>query len=185
MKTRAITDYTGPHQSDFTSLQGRLVDLESCRGLRTDQEGFPRVVAEIAGVAPAARTASGVPQGAYDHFLMCNQTVAEIDQQLAIVSKQFEVLKESRAYYVDARNNDIALMVDGIRSWAQRRKDPSLLVPFEQTIRYHGQIAEKAVKARQKKAREAAAAAVAEAAAGNVGDEGDEGTEQEAQAASP
>ncbi len=39
-----------------------------------------------------------------------------------------EVLEASLAYYVDARNNDISLMVDAMRSRAQRRKNPSLLL---------------------------------------------------------
>jgi len=61
-----------------------------------------------------------------------------------------EVLRESRAFYIDARQNDISLMVDAMRSRAQRRKDTSPLVPFEQVIKYAGQIGEKAAQTRKK-----------------------------------
>lgn len=36
---------------------------------------------------------------------MCNETVAQIDERLAIAMKQVEVLRESRAHYIDARQN--------------------------------------------------------------------------------
>lgn len=93
---------------------------------------------------------AGIPQDIYDHFVMCNQTIDLIDERLAIAAKQVEVLRESRAFYIDARQNDISLMVDAMRSRAQRRKDTSLLVPFEPVIKYAGQIGEKAAQTRKK-----------------------------------
>ncbi|HSN98433.1 MAG TPA: hypothetical protein VLS89_09045 [Candidatus Nanopelagicales bacterium] len=158
------TMYMGPHEIILGALQGKLVDLEGCQGLRTDQEGFSGVVDELGREMAGKGAAAGVPQDVYDDFVMCNATVAMIDQHIEAVHKLAEVLRESRAFYVDARNNDISLMVDAMRSRAQRRKDESVLLPFEKTLRYNSQIADKAAKTRQKNA-EAAAQAEAEAAA--------------------
>jgi len=73
------------------------------------------------------------------------------------VEKLAEVLRESRAYYVNARQNDISMIVDGLRSRAQRRKNSSLLSQFEKTIRYAAQVARKAVRTRRRNEAEQAA----------------------------
>jgi hypothetical protein len=161
----AITSiYNGPHMLDLSTLQGKLVDIEAggMRGLRTDMEGFSFVVLELAQSVPIAGAAAGVPQDVYDHFVMCNQTVDTIDERLAIARKQVEVLEESRAYYIDARQNDISLMVDSMRSRAQRRKDSSVLLPFERTLQYSRQIADKAVRTRRQNAEAEAEAEAAQ-----------------------
>ena len=157
--------YTGPHMLDCSILQGRLVDIEAggMRGLRTDMDGFTFVVLELAQGVPVAGAAAGVPQDVYDHFVMCNETVVSIDERLAIARKQVEVLEESRAFYIDARQNDISMMVDSMRSRAQRRKDRTVLLPFERTLDYARQLADKAVKTRRQNAEQAEADAEAQA----------------------
>jgi hypothetical protein len=144
--------YIGPHNLDLLPLQGRLYDLENggLQGYRKDQPGFQFMAASLAKAMPDNGAAAGVPQDAYDHFVMCNETVALIDERISIAEKQVEVLRESRAFYVDARQNDIGLMVDAMRSRAQRRKDPALLVPFEDVIKYNGQMGAKAFLTRKK-----------------------------------
>ena len=144
--------YPGPFMVDCTILQGNLVDIVNggMRGLRTDWPGFTFVTLELANAVPLVGVTAGVPQDVYDHFVMCNQTVDAVDERLAVARKLVEVLEESRAFYIDARQNDISLMVDAMRSRAQRRKDTSLLVPFEQVIKYAGQIGEKAAQTRKK-----------------------------------
>ena len=144
--------YIGPHTLDLAPLQGKLVDIEEggMQGLRPDLPGFQPMALSLAESMPLHGAAAGIAQDIHDHFVMCNQTVEMIDERLAVATKQLEVLRESRAYYVDARQNDIGLMVDAMRSRAQRRKDPSLLVPFETVIKYHGQTGEKANQTRKK-----------------------------------
>ena len=151
--------YTGPHMLDCSILQGRLMDIVAggMRGLRTDMEGFTFVVLELAQGVPAAGAAAGVPQDVYDHFVMCNETVVAIDERLAIARKQVEVLEESRAFYIDARQNDISMMVDSMKSRAQRRKDRTVLLPFERTLEYARQLAMKALKTRRQNAEQAEA----------------------------
>jgi hypothetical protein len=144
--------YTGPHSLDLVPLQGRLYDLENggLQGYRKDQPGFQFMAASLAEAMPQYGAAAGIPQEVYDHFVMCNESVTLIDERIAIAEKQVEVLRESRAFYVDARQNDVGLMVDAMRSRAQRRKDPSLLVPFEDVIKYNGQVGVKAFQTRKK-----------------------------------
>ena len=129
--------YIGAHTLDMSSLQGKLVDVEEggMQGFRADMPGFQPMALSFAEAMPLHGAAAGIPQDVYDHFVLCNQTVETIDELLAVANKQVEVLRESRAFYVDARQNDISLMVDAMRSRAQRRKDTSLLVPFENVIK--------------------------------------------------
>jgi hypothetical protein len=145
-------NYIGPHTLDLSTLQGKLVDIEEggMQGLRTEHPGFQPMVLSLAEAMPSHGAAAGIPQDIYDHFVECNGLIAAIDERLIIAEKQVEVLRESRAFYVDARQNDLSLMVDAMRSRAQRRKDSSLLVPFEPVIKYIGQIAEKAALTRKK-----------------------------------
>jgi hypothetical protein len=143
--------YDGPHSCDLTPLEGKIVDLNAggMRGLQPDKGGFAEVVSELSQASPEARAAAGIPVDVYEHFQMCNETVAIIDEKLPVLKKQCEVLTESRAFYIDARQNDICLMVDSMKSRAQRRKDETLLSPFEKTIRYRRQSADKAVRTRR------------------------------------
>ncbi|HZF51188.1 MAG TPA: hypothetical protein VE093_21160 [Polyangiaceae bacterium] len=155
--TLSYSLYTGPLTNDLTPLNGKLFDFTagSMRGLRPDLPHFATVTLELAQSYPTAGENAGIPQDVYDHFVMCNATVEIIDEKIAIARKQLEVLEESRAFYVDARQNDIALMVDAMRSRARRRKDSSILSPFETVIAYNGQIGDKATKTRKKNAAKA------------------------------
>jgi hypothetical protein len=162
----AYVIYQGPHELNFNSLKGKLRDLEQGgrMGLRSDLPGFIGVRLELAQSYPTAGADAGIPQDVYDHFVMCNETIDTIDENLVIARKQVEVLEESRAFYVDARQNDIGLMVDSMKSRAQRRKDPSILAPFEKTITYNGQTGFKAAKTRRQNAAKAKAKAAESAA---------------------
>ncbi len=150
-------DFKGPYTLDLSQLQDRLKDLDpdEKRGLRVELERLPEVVAELAHAMPLHGAAAGIPQDVYNHFLYSNETVEIIDEKLSIAEKQVEVLKESRAYYVDARENDLSIMVDSMRSRAQRRKDESILTPFEKTLTYRAQIGVKAARTRRKNAEQA------------------------------
>ncbi|EYF07324.1 hypothetical protein [Chondromyces apiculatus] len=150
--------YDGSHSLTLTALQGRLMDLDGCRGLRTDQDGFVHVVVELEHALPVSGANAGVPPDVAEHFTRCNEMVTQIDQHLTVALKMVEVLRESRAFYVDARNNDVSLIVDAIRSRAQRWKDPSLLLPFGRTLAYARQNADKSARTRRRNAEAAEAA---------------------------
>jgi hypothetical protein len=159
------TNYAAAHTLDVTTLMGRLVFLKpgSRRGMRVDLDGHDEVELQLAESMPSAGAAAGIPQDVYDHYVMCNETVSLIDQGLAVGRTLLQVLEDSRAHYVDGRNNDISLMVDAMRSRAQRRRDETILTPFEDVIRYAGQIGEKAARTRRRNAEAAEEAAEQEA----------------------
>jgi hypothetical protein len=161
--TTAYVIYNGPHDLNLTPAQGKLIDAQqgSAQGYRTDRDGYEEAEAELLQGYPTAGAAAGIPQDVFDHFVATNETVEFIDENLVIARKQVEVLEESRAFYVDARQNDIAIMCDSMRSKAQRRKDPSILTPFEKTLAYQSATGVKAAKTRKLnaiKAKEEAAA---------------------------
>ncbi len=163
--------YAGPYSHNFDSLKGKLIDATNgdggLRGLRVDLPNFTEVKLELAqGIATGVGATAGIPQDVYDNFVECNEIVDSIDVALLTVEKQAEVLRESRAFYVDARQNNISIMVDSMTSRAQRRKDTALLQPFEKTLKYYSQLGDKAHKTRKQKATKAAteAAESAEAA---------------------
>jgi len=162
--TTVIADYKGPLELSLVTLVGRLLDLgeRGLRGLRVDLEGFEEAKHELAMSIPQHGKGAGVPQDVYEHFLECNETVDLIDELLPIAEKMVEVLRETRAVKVDGRQNDISLIVDAVRGRAQRRKDKTILEPFEKTIRYSGQLATKAMKTRRKNAEKAREEAEAE-----------------------
>jgi hypothetical protein len=156
---RAYITYKGSHTLDLTDLEGQLVDISEGdrRGMRTELEDFGDALSELTGSNEANRAAAGFHPNVFEHFTMCGERLARIDVKLAMARKQLEVLIESRAYYVDARQNDISLLVDAMRSHAQRRRDRTILIPFEKTLRYASQIGDKGAKTKRRLAEEAAA----------------------------
>ena len=153
-----IVPYAGSHKIDISALVGKLFDLDprAMQGLRTELEGFPEVTVELSETV-SVHADAGVPQDVYEHFAECNSIIAQIDQCLVQVEKLAEVLRESRAYYVNARQNDISMIVDALRSRALRRKNSSLLSQFEKTIRYATQVGLKAARTRRRNEAEQAA----------------------------
>jgi hypothetical protein len=49
--------------------------------------------------------------------------------------------------------DDISIIVKAAQDTARRMKDPGIAAPFEETIQYNGQIAEKATQTRRKERR--------------------------------
>jgi hypothetical protein len=174
--------FVGVHVCDCSGLDGKLVDLGAGerRKLLSEKNGFARMFQGLTLISPESRAAAGVPDHVYEELLSVHESIGLIDQKYPAAEKLLEVLGESRAFYVDKRENLIGLMVDTIRSRASRRKDPSIRAPFEELIGYHSQKAAKAAKTRrQAKARQQqeelakAAALKDDGAAGQPNDEHD------------
>lgn len=146
-----ISLFEGAHACDASNLQGKLVDLSSKqkRGLRTDLEDFENVKAEILTQFPLKGAAAGIPQDVFDSFVNSNAIVAQIDAKIAEAKKLVEVLTDTRAYYVSARQNDISMVADALESRARRKKDVSILAPFPKTLKYAAQVGVKAAKTRK------------------------------------
>ena len=68
------------------------------------------------------------------------------------LEKALEVVRESKAKRIHDRENTISQIVDAVKSTAQRTGSKEILAPFEKTLRYNSQIAEKAAQTRRKNA---------------------------------
>lgn len=148
-----VSSFEGVHSVDASSLQGKLLDLttKQRRGLRTDQPHFEKAKGEILTQFPLKGVASGIPQDVFDGFVESNTLVDQIDAKLAEAKKLVEVLTETRAYHVHLRQNQISMIADSLKSRANRTKDPSVLAPFPETLKYAAQVGVKAAKSRKKK----------------------------------
>jgi hypothetical protein len=148
--------YSGPLTVDLTVLGSFLADLNpgGMQRLRREKEGMDGVVAELARSVPGFGAAAGVSPDVYASFLATNDKIAQIRAARAIVGKLYEVLTESEVLQEHNRENEISIIVDAVKSMA-RRKDDSILAPFEKTLKYNAQSAEKAAKTRRKNLAEA------------------------------
>lgn len=147
--------YTGPLTIDVTALGNTLIDLPpgGKQKLRTEKEGMDGVIQELASAVPsAAGAAAGVPMEAYKLFVETTDDIAKLRAARAIVDKLAEVLDETEAKKVHERENALGLIVDAVTSNARRKKEPSLLAPFDKTLAYNAQIADKAARTRRKNA---------------------------------
>src|SRR5262245_34343557 len=119
--------FVGVHVCDCGELDGKLIDLAPAqrRRLLSEKEGFETMFRSLGLIAPEVRAAAGIPDHVYEELLTAHENIALIDQKYSTAKKLTEVLGESRAFYVHARESQIGLMVDTIRSRAKRRKDRS------------------------------------------------------------
>ena len=85
--------------------------------------------------------------------------------------KGLEICRESRAKLENDQEDDISVIAKVVQDTAHWKKDPGIAAPFAETIRYNGQIADKAVHTRNKNA-EAKDAAVKYAAKKDPGTQG-------------
>jgi hypothetical protein len=88
-------------------------------------------------------------------FQQFNTKLARVRAARLLVDKAAEVLAETEAVLEDQREAEIGVVVDSVKS-AGRRKDASLLAPFEKTIRYNAQVGVRAAKTRKKNAQQSA-----------------------------
>jgi len=155
--------YTGPVSIDLTALGDLLIDLPpgGTQRLRREQEGIEGVVEELDVAMPKHGGAAGITPELYSRFKTCNEELAKIRAARHTVDKIAEVLRESEAYKEDIREGFLSIMCKAVKSAAQH-DNPSIVAPFEKTLKYNAQRAEKAVKTRRRNAE------------GNEGEAGDE-----------
>lgn len=156
MPNESPLPYKGPLAVDITSLGDSLCDLNpgAMQRLRSEKEGIDGVFSELAQSIPKLGAAAGISPDVYAGLLASHDKVLKIRDARAVVAKIAEVLEESEAQHEHNRENEISLIVDAIKSTA-RRKDESILAPFEKTLKYNSQSAEKAVKTRRRNQAEA------------------------------
>lgn len=154
--------FDGSHILDLTDLEGALVHIGGDRrGMRTELEGFDKATFDLTSSTAQNREAAGVPPDVYDDFLEHGRRLSLIREKLETAARQLEVLVESEAFYADAQQNDISIIVKAMRARAKYRRDAAPLNHFENLLKYNGQIGHKSARTKRKQAEEAAVAGVA------------------------
>jgi hypothetical protein len=154
MVNKSIQPYIGPLNPDLLPIASILVDLtpDQNRSMRSEQEGIDQVIEELKQNVVSVLGKATIPTDVYAHFSACTDNLTKIREARLVIDKLAEVLKESEAYYEHEREADISMIAAAVRS-AARLKDSSIRALFEKTLKYNGQIAEKAAKTRRKNAQ--------------------------------
>lgn len=153
----AIVDgpkYAGSLTVDLSDVKDDLVDLPpgAMKGIRAEQDGIEEVTKELAAAMPAHGDAADVPPQAYQRFVTRSALLGKLRAHEMELEKALEIIKETRAKTENDREDDITTIVRAVTSAASRQKNPGLAAPFQKTIAYNGQIAEKGVQTRKKNA---------------------------------
>jgi hypothetical protein len=141
---------------DLTDLAGFLVDLPSggLVGLRTEKDDFPGVMKELERNQEDHGKLAGVEESDLVELQTYTKQIAQIDSNLPAALKIAEILQESRAKLIDARERKASNIAKRVKLAADDKQAPELLATYESTIDYPNQIAEKAAKTRKKNAEE-------------------------------
>jgi hypothetical protein len=156
---RTATAYTGPAKVDATPVATLLIDLPpgAKKGLRTSGPGIDGVIAELAASVPTAGAAAGISTVLYQAFVTGTTNIEQLTAIWQVSSKLTEVVGETLAVLQDTREQQLSQLADAIQSTAKRTKNAGVTAPFQQTLAYKAQIAQKGVKTREaKKAAKAA-----------------------------
>lgn len=164
MSEKTYTPYTGPAVLELTEVMPILADIPKGRmsALRREKDGIAEVLHELSVAVPAFGEVAGVAPN-YAEIVESTSRLEKLRLLRSRLAKALEVVDESEAVEEHKRETNIACIVDLVRSTA-RRKDASIAAPFEKTLKYHAQFADKAWKTRRRNAKEAAAQAKAEKA---------------------
>lgn len=156
MANSMVQPFTGPLTVDLQHLDGIVVDAAegAMRGARREKEGVDKTLKELDGSIPKHSSAIGLAPDVLTRIQTATERLASVRAARIIVGKLVEVLEETQICLEDEREGDIGLVVGAVRRTGTR--EPGVLVHFEETIRYHGQIGVRAAKARRRALEEAA-----------------------------
>lgn len=152
--------YAGSLTIDLTDVKDHLVDLApgATKGARAEQEGMEDVIKELAEAVPSHGDAADVPPQAYQRFVARTALLAQLRAHELGLEKLLEIIRETRTKTENDREDDVSVIAKAVQGTAGRKKDPGLAAPFEKTIRYNSQIAEKGAQTRRKNAEAKAGA---------------------------
>ncbi|AKT38725.1 hypothetical protein [Chondromyces crocatus] len=153
MASSIVQPYKGALVLDIQHLSNVVVDVVpgATRGLRREKEGWARVDKELSTNVPFQAELLGVAPDIYARVERLTEQLGSVREAQLFVSKLAQVLDETEIVLEDEREGVVATVVDAARRTA-KRKDPTVLAAFEQTIRYHGQVALRAAKTRRRNA---------------------------------
>ena len=146
---------------DASACTPYIVDLPpgGLQGLRTDHEGVDDVVSEIAANQTAWGDKAGVTAGDFASLMTSHDHIAELDRYLPAARKMVELMEETRAKEVDARERAISSIAASVDFRAKQPGNEVILAKYEKAREYRSEIAMKAVKTRKRNAEEKAAKA--------------------------
>ena len=154
MATVTGKPYPGPFIFNLEDVSNRLIDLPegATKGLRSTQACIDGVLTELLTSIPAHSDEAGISTRVYGRLVEGTSAIELLRAHEQALEKATEIVRETRKKHEHDRENDISIIVDSVKSTAQRTGDTALLAAFEKTIRYNGQIAEKAAQTRRKNA---------------------------------
>jgi hypothetical protein len=158
-KTIIPKPYTGPTKADIDPISDIVIDLPkgAKKGLRREQPGVAYVLGELAAAVPVYGGEAGITSDMYARITKSTDNLEKIRAIRGVVDKIAEVLDESEAYNEHVREEGLSVVCKAIRANAQSL-GPSITAPFQKTLKYNSQAAEKAVRTRARNAAEEAAA---------------------------
>jgi hypothetical protein len=153
--------YLGPVTFDLNDVKDALVDLPpgGMKGARGEQEGLDEVLTELATAVPGHGEAADVPTTVYQRIVDKTALLGKLRTHEAALEKALEVCKETRVKTENDREDDIGVIAKAVTDAAKRTKDSGVAAPFELTVKYNAQIADKAAQTRRKNAEAKADAA--------------------------
>jgi hypothetical protein len=165
MANSIVQPFQGDVVIDLQPLKPILIDAipGATRGLRREKPGIEKALGEIKQNIPTSAGLLGVAPSISDRATDLTEKIASIREARARVDKLAEILAETEAFLEDEREDEIGHIVSSVRR-ASTRKDPAVVALFEETIRYHGQLAARAHKTRLKNQQVAPTEAPAHAA---------------------
>ncbi|EYF02227.1 hypothetical protein [Chondromyces apiculatus] len=171
MASIVVQPHPGPYVHDFSHLSEFTVDVQEghTKGLCREKLGWSVANQELATNLPLHAATLGLASGFYGQVEVLNDRLAQVRSALVVVGKLMEALEETEIILEDERETLVNVVVNATRT-VSKRKNPAVRVAFEETERYHGQVARRAAKTRRRNAEEAEAAAAEEAAEAAAGD---------------
>jgi hypothetical protein len=151
MTSSIVQSFQGPFQYDFNYLSGIIIQAVNgaTRGLRRQKPGIEKVLNELQQNLSSQASILSVPTDMYTNITSITDKLTKVREARVLVSKLAEVLAETEAFLEDEREGEIGNVVIAVRR-AAVRKNPAVVALFEETIRYHGQLALRAHKTRRK-----------------------------------
>jgi hypothetical protein len=171
-KTIIPKPYTGPTKADIDPILDIVIDLPegAKKGLRREQPGIAPALAELIIAVPVHGGEAGITSDMFARITKPTENLEKIRAMRLIVDKIAEVLDESEAYNEHVREEGLSVVCKAIRANAQTL-GPSITAPFQKTLKYNSQIADKAVRTRARNAAEEAGEAEEQEAEAEGADE--------------
>jgi Tfp pilus assembly major pilin PilA len=146
--------YAGPLEISLQDVKDHLTDLpkNATQRLRAEQDGIADVITELTQSVAIHGDDAGIASKVYQSFVDDTAIIEKLSAHENVLEKALEVVRETKAKKMHDRENSISQMVDAAKSTAQRTGNKGILGPFENTLRYNSQIAEKAAQTRRKNA---------------------------------